>query len=81
MDGLDYVQDQCNKRPICKYKREGGHPVKELEPDNDPECMRRCDPKDGLKGSFCADDEECYEFVMACPCANLNSKGCHAWKD
>jgi hypothetical protein len=84
VDGLEFVQDQCTKHPICKFKRVkdgavGMKPISELEPGQDPNCMRRCDPKDDLNESFCAEDEECYEFVMGCPCANLNSKGCEAW--
>lgn len=78
------MQDKCEKRPICKFKRvkDGAAGTKlttELEPNQDPECMRRCDPKDGLSEKFCGMDEECYPFVMGCPCANLKSKGCEAW--
>ena len=85
-DGLEDIQNNCDSRPICKYKRvddgpAGKRPIPELEDGEPKDCMHRGDPKDGLEG-FCEKfGEETYPFVMGCPCPNLSGKGCHAWKE
>lgn len=81
---MNVVREQCEEKPICKYKTvSDGAAGKKIIPElveGQPECMRRCDPKDGM-ADFCGEDEECYPYVMGCPCPNLNSgEGkCNAW--
>lgn len=79
-DGLEWVQEKCNVLPLCKYKTvtDGAKGKKLKDPpelvEGQGECMKRCDPKDGLSEAHCMDkDSECYPFVVGCPCANLNS--------
>jgi hypothetical protein len=85
-DGLPWVEENCRKLPLCKYKTvpdgAAGKVVKpELVDGQEEPCMRRCDPKDGLSEDFCDEGQECYPYVLGCPCANLNSgdKKCQAW--
>lgn len=74
--------------PFCKFKTVSdgaagtvlASPPELVDGQEEP-CMHRYDPKDGLSEDFCDEGQECYPYVLGCPCPNLNSgkKECQAW--